>query len=56
MAQVKAQIKAPEKIHLIKEEIANLSDSQFKMLVIRMLTEKVEYVHKNRGKNESYEK
>ena len=38
MAQVKEQIKAPEK-HLSDEEIANLSDAQFKTLVIRMLTE-----------------
>ena len=28
------------------EEIANLSDAQFKTLVIRMLTELVEYGHK----------
>ena len=36
MAQMKEQIKAP-KIELSKEEIANLSDAQFKTLVIRML-------------------
>ena len=46
MAQVKEQIKAPEKIKLSNEEIANLSDAQFKILVIRMLTELVEYGHK----------
>ena len=46
MAQMKEQFKAPEKIHLSKEEIANLSDAQFKTLVIRMLTELVEYGHK----------
>ena len=40
---MKEQIKAPEKIQLSKEEIANLSDAQFKTLVIRMLTEMVEY-------------
>ena len=34
--------KAPEKIQLSKEEIANLSHAQFKTLVIRMLTELVE--------------
>ena len=45
MAQRKEQIKAPEKIQLSKEEIANLSDAQFKTLVIRMLTELVEYGH-----------
>ena len=43
---MKGQIKAPEKIHLSDEEIANLSDEQFKTLVIRMLTELVEYGHK----------
>ena len=40
---MKEQIKAPEKIQLSKKEIANLSDAQFKTLVIRMLTELVEY-------------
>ena len=43
MAQMKEQIKAPEKTQLSNEEIANLSDTQFKTLVIRMLTEIVEY-------------
>ena len=43
MAQMKEQIKAPEKIQLSNEEIANLSDAQFKTLEIRMLTELVEY-------------
>ena len=46
MAKMKVQIKAPEKIQLSDEEIANLSDAQFKTLVIRMLTEVVEYDHK----------
>ena len=40
---MKEQIKVPEKIQLSDEEIANLSDAQFKTLVIRMLTEMVEY-------------
>ena len=40
---MKEQIKAPEKIQLSNEEIANLSDAQFKTLVIRMLTVLVEY-------------
>ena len=40
MAQIKAQIKAPEK-ELSNEEITNLSDAEFKTLVIRMLTEMV---------------
>ena len=43
---MKEQIRAPEKIQLSDEEIANLSDTQFKTLVIRMLTEMVEYGHK----------
>ena len=46
MAQMKEQIKAPEKIQLSNEEIANLSDAQFKTLVIRMLTELVEFGRK----------
>ena len=47
---MKEEIKAPEKIQLSKEEIANLSDAEFKTLVIRMLTEMVEYDHKIRKK------
>ena len=43
---MKEQIKAPEKIQLSNEEIANLSDAQFKTLVIKMLTELVEFGHK----------
>ena len=42
---MKEQIKAP-KIELSSEERANLSDAEFKTLVIRMLTEMVEYGHK----------
>ena len=42
---MKAQIKAP-KIQLSDEDIANLSDVQFKTVVIRMLTEMVEYGRK----------
>ena len=38
--------KAPEKIQLSEEEIANLLDAQFKALVINMLTELVESVRK----------
>ena len=40
---MKEQIKAPEIIQLSNEEIANLSDAQFKTLVIRTLTELVEF-------------
>ena len=36
---MKEQFKAPEKIKLSDEEIANLPDAQFKTLVIRMLQE-----------------
>ena len=43
---MKEQIKAPEKIQLSDEEIANLSYAQFKTLVIRLLTEMVEYDQK----------
>ena len=43
MAQMKEQIKAPEKIQLSNEEIANLSEIQFKTLVIRMLQELTGY-------------
>ena len=42
---MKEQIKNPEK-ELSNEEIANLSDAQFKTLVIRMLTEMTEFSHK----------
>ena len=48
---MKEQIKAPEKIQLSYQNAhvqswANLSDAQFKILVIRMLTELVEYGRK----------
>ena len=46
MAQRKEQIKAPEKTQLSDEEIANLSDAELKTLVIRMLTELVDYGRK----------
>ena len=54
MAQMKEQIKTLEK-ELSNKEIANLSDAEFNTLVIRMLTELVEYGHKT-GKSEDYEK
>ena len=40
---MKEQIKAPEIIQLSSEQTANLSDAQFKTLVIRKLTELVEF-------------
>ena len=43
---MKEQIKAPEIIQLSNEEIANLSDAQFKTLLIRKLTELVEFGQK----------
>ena len=43
---MKEQIKVPEKIQLSNKEIANLSDAQFKTLVIWRLTEMIEYSHK----------
>ena len=46
MAHMKEQIKIPEQIQLSYEEIANLSDAQFKALVINMLTDMVESVRK----------
>ena len=39
MAQMKEQIKSPEEKELNKMEISNLSDAEFKTLVIRMLKE-----------------
>ena len=43
---MKEYIKAPEKIQLSNKEITNLSDAQFKTLVIKMLIELVESVRK----------
>ena len=45
MALMKEQINGPE-TELSNEEIADLSYAQFKTLVIRMLTDVVEYGHK----------
>ena len=42
MSQMKKQIRTPEK-ELSNERIDNLSDAEFKTLVIRMLTEMAEY-------------
>ena len=42
---MKEQIKTPEK-ELSKKKIANLSDAEFKTVVIRMLTEMTEYGRK----------
>ena len=48
--------KAPEIIQLSSEQIANLSDAQFKTLVIRILTVLVEFGHKLDEINEGYAK
>ena len=40
---MKEQIKAPEKVQPSDENLANLSDAEFKTMVIRMLTEMVQY-------------
>ena len=42
MAQMKEPIRTPEK-ELSNEEIINLSDAEFKTLLIRMLTELIEF-------------
>ena len=54
---MKEQIKAPDKIQpKCNKEIANLSDAQFKTLVIKKLTELVEFGRKLDEKNEGYAK
>ena len=49
MAQIKEQIKTPEKLQLSNEKITNLLEAEFKTLVIRMLIELVKYGHKIGG-------
>ena len=46
---MKKQIKTPEK-EVSNKEIGNLSDAEVKTLVIRMLTEIIEYGRKIEGK------
>ena len=46
MAQMTEHFKASEIIQLSSEQIASLSDAQFKTLVIRTLTELVEFGRK----------
>ena len=53
MAQVKERIKTPEKE--LNTDIANLSDAEFKILIIRMLTELVEFGCKLDGKMKAME-
>ena len=57
MAQMKERNKTPEK-ELNEMEISNLSDAEFKTLVIRMLRELIGYFNvikkKKTGRHESY--
>ena len=46
---MKEQMKTPEK-QLSSEEIANLSDAQFKTLVLRIFKAMIEYGHKIKKK------
>ena len=58
MAQMKVQNNTSEK-ELNEMEITNLSDAEFKTLVIRMLRECIEYdnsIKKDPGRNEGYTK
>ena len=48
MAQMKEQVKTPEK-EISNEEIANLSDAQFKTLVIKMLQGLTGYFNSIKG-------
>ena len=48
--------KSPEIIQLSSKQITNLSDAQFKTLVIKKLTELVEFGRKLDEKNEAYAK
>ena len=54
MAQMKEQIKTPEK-KLSKKEIDNLSDAEFKTLIIRMLRVGCAQLQ-DEGTNEGYPK
>ena len=55
MTQMKEQSKTSER-ELNNEEIANLSDGEFKALVIKMLTELIELGQKMKKTNERYPK
>ena len=56
MAQMKEHSKAPQIIQLSSEQIANLSHAHFNTLVIKTLTELVEFGRKLDEKNEGYAK
>ena len=53
MVQMKEQMKTLEK-ELSDKEMANLSDAEFKTLVIRVPTEMTEYGHKIEKKRRLY--
>ena len=58
MAQMKEQNKTPEK-ELNKMEISNLSDAEFKTLIIRIFKELIGYfnsIKKGPGRNKVYTK
>ena len=55
MAQIKEQSKTSER-ELSDEEIANLSDEEFKALVIKMLTELIELGKKMKNKKQKQRK
>ena len=50
MAQMTEHFKAPEKIQLSEEEIANLSERKLRALVIKMPTELIDLGQKMRKK------
>ena len=52
---MREQNKTPEK-ELSDKKIANLSNTEFKIPVFRMLRERLEYSKKNKGRNEGYTK
>ena len=53
---MKEQSKASERELSEKEEIANLSEGEFKALVIKMLTDLIEIGQKMKKTNEGYPK
>ena len=55
MAQMKEQRKASER-ELSEEEITNLSDGEFKSLVIKIFTQLIELGQKMKKTNEGYPK
>ena len=54
MTQMKEQFKAPGKVQLRDEDIDNLSDTQFKTLVIRMLQQLSGYFNSIKEDPSSY--